>query len=296
MKKKHRWKNPNAVVSCDWLNNNLNNPNIRIFDCTTYLHYRDNDPTLPYIVESGREKYENIHITNSNFMDLHIDLSDQTSPYRFTLPKLEILAEKFKRLGVGDDLHIVLYSRNGAQWSARLWWMLRSVGIDNASILDGGFNEWEKSGLPTSKKILTYPPADFVFTPRENIFVNKQVVIDAIDNPDTIILNSLTADIHKGQNPRYGRPGRIPKSKNIPFHELLDSKTGKFKPIEELTKIFEINKITKDKNIVNYCGGGIAASLEAFVLYQLGFENIFIYDNSLHEWAAIDQTLPMEND
>ena len=296
MTKNHRWKNPNAVVSCDWLNNNLNNPNIRIFDCTTYLHYRDNDPTLPYIVESGREKYENIHITNSNFMDLHLDLSDQTSPYRFTLPKLEILAEKFKRLGVGDDLHIILYSRNGAQWSARLWWMLRSVGIDNVSILDGGFNEWEKSGLPTSQKILTYPPADFVFTPRENIFVNKQVVIDAIDNPDTIILNSLTADIHKGQNPRYGRPGRIPKSKNIPFHELLDSKTGRFKPIEELTKIFEINKITKDKNIVNYCGGGIAASLEAFVLYQLGFENILIYDNSLHEWAAIDQTLPMEND
>ena len=108
MTKKYRWKNRNAVVSCDWLNNNLNNPNIRTFDCTTYLHYRDNDPTLPYIVESGREKYENIHITNSNFMDLHLDLSDQTSPYRFTLPKLEILAEKFKRLGVGDDLHIVL--------------------------------------------------------------------------------------------------------------------------------------------------------------------------------------------
>lgn len=296
MTKKLRWKNPNAIVSCDWLNNNLNNPNIRIFDCTTYLHYRDNDPTLPYIVESGREKYENIHITNSNFMDLHLDLSDETSPYRFTLPKLEILAEKFKRLGVGDDLHIVLYSRNGTQWSARLWWMLRSVGIDKVSILDGGFNEWEKSGLPTSQKTLTFPPADFVFNPRENIFVNKQVVIDSIDNPNSIILNSLTADIHKGQNPRYGRPGRIPKSKNIPFHELLDIETGRFKPIEELAKIFEINKITKDKNIVNYCGGGIAASLEAFVLYQLGFENILIYDNSLHEWAAIDQTLPMEND
>ena len=55
------------------------------------------------------------------------------------------------------------------------------------------------------------------------------------------------------------------------------------------------NKITKDKQILNYCGGGIAASLEAFVLYQLGFEKIVIYDNSLHEWAAIDQTLPMEN-
>ena len=76
---------------------------------------------------------------------------------------------------------------------------------------------------------------------------------------------------------------------------MLDNKTGKFKPIEELANMFEKNRITKDKKILNYCGGGIAASLEAFVLYQLGFEKIVIYDNSLHEWAAIDQTLPMEN-
>ena len=71
--------------------------------------------------------------------------------------------------------------------------------------------------------------------------------------------------------------------------------TGKFKKFDELSKIFQLKGITKDSCVLNYCGGGIAASLEAFVLYQLGFENITIYDNSLHEWAAIDQTLPMEN-
>ena len=81
----------------------------------------------------------------------------------------------------------------------------------------------------------------------------------------------------------------------MPFHELLESETGKFKKFEELSKIFQLKCINKDSCILNYCGGGIAASLEAFVLYQLGFENITIYDNSLHEWAAVDQTLPMEN-
>ena len=49
------------------------------------------------------------------------------------------------------------------------------------------------------------------------------------------------------------------------------------------------------KRQLNYCGGGIAASLEAFVLYQLGFEDIMIYDNSLSEWA-IDENLPIEKD
>ena len=91
------WKNPKAIVNCEWLSQNLNNNNIRIYDCTTYLHYRDNDPTLPYIVESGRENYELCNIQNSSFLDLHYDLSDQTSPFRFTLPKLNILADSFKK-------------------------------------------------------------------------------------------------------------------------------------------------------------------------------------------------------
>ena len=289
------WKYPNAIVSCEWLNKNINNSDIRIYDCTTYLHYRDEDPSLPYIVESGREKYDLSHIPNSSFLDLQLQLSDQESPYRFTLPKLEVLVESFRKLGVGDPFHIILYSRNGSQWSARLWWMLRSVGFDNVSILDGGFNEWERLGFITSNVNLSFPTSDLTFLPRTDIFVNKDIVKEAINDNSTKILNSLTSDIHSGNNPRYGRRGRIPNSLNIPFHELLVSETGKFRNIKELLKLFSDKKIDKHYKIINYCGGGIAASLEAFILYQLGFKNIMIYDNSLSEWA-IDENLPIETE
>jgi thiosulfate/3-mercaptopyruvate sulfurtransferase len=289
------WKFPSAIVNCEWLAENINNNNIRTFDCTTYLHYRDNDPSLPYVVESGREQYEKSHIPNSSYIDLQSDLSDKDSPYRFTMPDLKILSENFKKVGIGENYHIVLYSRNGTQWSARIWWMLRSVGVDNVSILDGGFNEWVRLGLPTSDKILTFPKSNFNFKPRNEIFIDKEPVIKALEDKNTKILNSLTEDIHKGQNPRYGRPGRIPNSLNIPFHKLLDPETGKFLGAEELLEIFQKNKISYENQIINYCGGGIAASLEAFVLYQLGYKNLKIYDNSLSEWA-IDENLPMEKD
>ena len=39
----------------------------------------------------------------------------------------------------------------------------------------------------------------------------------------------------------------------------------------------------------------IAATLAAFILYQLGFKNLQIYDNSMSEWA-MDETLPIETD
>ena len=289
------WKFPNAIVNCEWLAENINNNNIRTYDCTTYLHYRDNDPSLPYVVESGREEYEKSHIPNSSYIDLQSDLSDKDSPYRFTMPDLKILSENFKKVGIGEDFHIVLYSRNGTQWSARIWWMLRSVGVDNVSILDGGFNEWVRLGLQTSYKMLTFPKSNFNFMPRNEIFIDKEPVIKALEDKNTKILNSLTEDIHKGENPRYGRPGRIPNSLNIPFHKLLDPETGKFLGAEELLEIFQKNKVSYENQIINYCGGGIAASLEAFVLYQLGYKNLKIYDNSLSEWA-IDENLPMEKD
>ena len=289
------WKFPSAIVNCEWLAKNIDNNNIRTYDCTTYLHYRDNDPSLPYVVESGREQYEKSHIPNSSYIDLQSDLSDKDSPYRFTMPNLKVLSENFQKVGIGEGFHIVLYSRNGTQWSARIWWMLRSVGVDNVSILDGGFNEWVRLGLPTSDKILTFPKSNFNFKPRNEIFIDKEPVIKALEDKNTKILNSLTEDIHKGLNPRYGRPGRIPNSLNIPFHKLLDPETGKFLGAEELLEIFQKNKISYENQIINYCGGGIAASLEAFVLYQLGYKNLKIYDNSLSEWA-IDENLPMEKD
>ncbi len=295
MNDKIDWKFPSAIVNCEWLAENINDKKVRTYDCTTYLHYRDNDPSLPYVVESGREQYEKNHIPNSGYIDLQSDLSDKDSPYRFTMPDLKILSENFKKVGIGEDYHIVLYSRNGTQWSARIWWMLRSVGVDNVSILDGGFNEWTRLGLPTSDKILTFPKSNFNFKPRNEIFIDKEPVIKALKDKNTKILNSLTEDIHKGQNPRYGRPGRIPNSLNIPFHKLLDPETGKFLGAEELLEIFQKNKISYEDQIINYCGGGIAASLEAFVLYQLGYKNLKIYDNSLSEWA-IDENLPMEKD
>ena len=295
MKNEIEWKFPNAMVNCQWLAENINDNKVRTYDCTTYLHYRDNDPSLPYVVESGRAQYEKSHIPNSGYIDLQSDLSDKDSPYRFTMPDLKVLSENFKKVGIGENYHIVLYSRNGTQWSARIWWMLRSVGVDNVSILDGGFNEWVRLGLPTSDKILTFPKSNFNFKPRNEIFIDKEPVIKALEDKNTKILNSLTEDIHKGQNPRYGRPGRIPNSLNIPFHKLLDPETGKFLGAEELLEIFQKNKISYENEIINYCGGGIAASLEAFVLYQLGYKNLKIYDNSLSEWA-IDENLPMEKD
>ena len=287
------WKSPEYISSFEWLNDNLDNENVRIFDCTTYLLYQDEDPSLPYIVESGFKEYQVSHIKNSGYLDLQKDLSDNSSKFRFTLPDYHTLAKKFSNLGVGDNYHIVLYSRNGLQWATRIWWMLYVLGFKNLSILDGSFNEWKKNNLPTESKINIFEKSEFKIEINNKIFVDKNRVLRSMNIKECVILNSLTEDLHNGENPRYGRPGRIPGSLNIPFHELTDLEKGCFKTPSECLEVFKKKGITQDSRVLNYCGGGIAASLDAFVLFQLGYDDIEIYDNSMSEWAT-DENLPIE--
>ena len=287
------WKFPEYISSFEWLNNNLDNKKVRIFDCTTYLLYQDDDPSLPYIVESGFREYQISHIKNSAYLDLQKDLSDNSSKFRFTLPNYHTLAKKFSNLGVGDDFHIVLYSRNGLQWATRIWWMLYVLGFKNLSILDGSFNEWKKNNLPTESKINIFEKSEFKIEINNKIFVDKNRVLGSMNTKECVILNSLTEDLHNGENPRYGRPGRIPGSLNIPFHELTDLEKGCFKSPSECLEVFKKKGIPQVSRVLNYCGGGIAASLDAFVLFQLGYDDIEIYDNSMSEWAT-DENLPIE--
>jgi thiosulfate/3-mercaptopyruvate sulfurtransferase len=46
--------------------------------------------------------------------------------------------------------------------------------------------------------------------------------------------------------------------------------------------------------IVTYCGAGVSASSDAFVLALLGARDVAVYDDSLEEWAR-DASLPMES-
>ena len=287
------WRFPEAIVDCYWLNDQIGNHSIRIFDCTTYLEYTDAHPSKPYDVFSGLAAYEAAHIPQSAYLDLQNDLSDVDSPLSFTLPALPRLAACFKKLGIGDPYHIILYARNGMQWASRVWWMIHALGYSKISILDGGFHTWKSHGLPISKATTQFSPADFQVTENPEIFIGKKQVLAAIDDDKSVLINALTKDIHVGENTRYGRPGHIPKSINIPFHELIDTGSGKLISPNDAARIFRDKNITPELKIVNYCGGGIAATLDAFVLYQLGFENLVIYDDSLSEWA-MEPDLPME--
>jgi thiosulfate/3-mercaptopyruvate sulfurtransferase len=128
------------------------------------------------------------------------------------------------------------------------------------------------------------------------VIAHKQDVLAAIESKTTCIVNALAAEEHAGKAPsRYKRPGRIKSSVNVPFMTLVDPTTHAYLPAEQLRARFADVGALDRKHIVTYCGGGIAACSDAFVLTLLGVENVAIYDGSLTEWTDDPET-PMETD
>jgi thiosulfate/3-mercaptopyruvate sulfurtransferase len=286
------YAHPEAIVSTAWLAANLGDPTLRIFDCTTYLLY-ETGTGRPYSIKSGREDYDAGHIPGAGFLDLQGELSDRTSHFNFTMPAPDDLAARLAARGIGDGTRVVLYSRKTPQWATRVWWMMRAIGFDNAAILDGGIDTWMAEGRAISTSETRYAPATLRAKPRPGLFVGRDEMLASIGDVGTCSINALAPDLHSGENPRYGRPGRIPGSVNLPAASLFEAGSFKLKAPDQVAAAFAAIGADKAKRKLIYCGGGIAATLDAFLLYQLGHQDIAVYDASMNEWAK-DESLPME--
>src|SRR5207244_13239840 len=87
--------NPQYLVETDWLAAHLADPELRVFDCTTFL---DPDPVKTFVVRSGRPEWEQGHIPGAGHLDLQ-ELSDAASPLRFTMPSAEQFGAAMARPG-----------------------------------------------------------------------------------------------------------------------------------------------------------------------------------------------------
>ena len=281
---------PQYLVDTDWLAAHLDDADLRVFDCTTHLIP---DPPRIYRVESGRADYDKAHIPNSGFIDLQAELSDNTQALRFMMPGPAPFAAAMSAKGVGEGTRVVLYARANIQWATRVWWMLRAMGFDDAMVLDGGFDKWQAEGRPVATAPVAYPAANFVARPRPGLFCDKAEVRAAIDDGAACVVNALRPDQHDGSAPlHYGRPGRIANSVNVPGVGLIDPASKAYRAAGELRRMFRQAGALERDRIVIYCGGGIAATNDAFVLTMLGHDNVTVYDASMSEWAN-DPAMPM---
>jgi len=277
-----------SLISAEWLKQHINDPDLVVLDCTVVTMPDANDPRGLHNV-SGRPDYELGHIPHAGFADLKGELCKTNAPVEFDLLSPEQFCAAMGELGVGNDSHVVLYDANYTGWAARVWWMLHWVGFDNAAILDGGLAAWTSTGNELSLEPVVRSIKILTPKPRPESIADHDEVLASIYDDAVILVDTLPEVFYRGEMSIYPRAGHITGAVNIDGLSLLD-KNGHLLSQDELAAMHGFDR---NARIITYCGGGIVASTDAFVLTRLGYDNVAVYMASLEEWTT-DSSNPME--
>lgn len=264
---------------------------IKIIDSTFVLPTSDKNPEKDFTAQ---------HIPGACFYDIKANANpDSTIPN--TLPTPPDFARSINRLGISNDDFIVVYGQDGmVMGPARLWWMFRVFGHDKVCVLDGGLPTWINAGFETTDEPAPTPEhaTQFTTTFQEHLFQNIQNIKKHCESKDdrTRILDARSPERFSGQTPepRAGmRCGHIPCSINIPAKSLVDSQTGCLKPKDELRHIFKNYDLLECPYLVASCGSGITACMIALALFNIGRNDVAIYDGSWSEWGHENAGTPI---
>ena len=279
------------LVSPDQLQESLGDEDLVILDATVVLAAPRFDGD--YVAHSGEPRWRASHIPGARFADLLGNLSDHAAPFHFAVPAPGALATALRDLGVADGRRVVVYDGESGLWAARLWWMLRGIGV-TATVLDGGFGRWREEGRPVqSGDCAPLPGGPLTPRPDPGVWTDRATVEAVVrgEAPGTLVC-ALTADVFSGRTPtRYARRGAIPGSRNFPARELFDAR-GVYHSTAELQSRAAAYLAGAARPLILYCGGGISAAANALALTLVGETALSIYDGSLEEWAA-DPALPL---
>lgn len=264
-----------SIISVTELQEKLHDKKIIILDCT-----------LPNQLAKQSIEIQDLQIRNTRFFDIKAKFSNVTDAYPTAYPLVEQFETEAQNLGINRDSQIVVYDVNGIYSAPRVWWLFKSMGHTNVSVLDGGLPEWIKKGHPTEKKTTQrYSKGDFKAKFNQNWVRRFDAVFENVKTKAELVVDvrSQARFLEQVPEPREGlRRGQIPDSVNLPYLNVLND--GKFKTKEELQPIFQFLE-NEERNIVFSCGSGITACVVLLASEGVIKNNRAVYDGSWTEWG-----------
>ena len=283
-----QWANPELIVSANQLKKGMKQGNWVAVDCRDLKDYAAGH--IPGAISFGNRCKK--------------ALRDATSRVFRDSSKYERL---FGKVGIGNDTHVVFYydgleTMNDA---AIGFWLMEYLGHDKAHVLNGGIDAWRKAGNRLDNKPVKLTEATFKASvvPARYASTEERLDISNGEKPNTQLLDSRSANEHKGKDIRALRGGHVANTALNASHKdtLLkekNKKTGKAEAVayldpEAAMKAF--GKLDKNRRVVAHCQTGTRSTLTYLQLRALGFKDPANWDDS---WRVYGSTLafPVEDE
>jgi thiosulfate/3-mercaptopyruvate sulfurtransferase len=269
------YANPNVLVDTQWVEDHVNDNNVRIAEV-------DYDPKANYNLG---------HIPNAVLFDWKKDIND---PLNRNIISKDDCSTLLQKAGINNDTILVLYGDFNNWFAAFAFWVFKYYGYKDIKLMNGGRKKWLEEDRPISKESPNFSKGNFqAAEPDESIRVYLDYVRNRVMSQQGTLVDVRSPAEFTGQitaPPEYPtehaqRGGHIPSAQNIPWGQAVNE-DGTFKSVEDLKKLYEPKGITPDKEVIAYCRIGERSSHTWFVLkYLLGYPNVKNYDGSWTEWG-----------
>lgn len=265
-----------TLIPAATLAERLSDPDWLVADCRFEL----GDP------QAGRAAYRAGHIPGAIHADLERDLSAPVTATtgRHPLPPVAELEATLSRIGISERTQVVAYDAGPGAYAARLWWILRWLGHDAVTVLDGGIAAWIAEGRPVTLAEHVRAPARFAAHPRPRMLCTAQEIPAALARGAALV-DVRGAERFRGEvEPLDTVAGHVPGAVNLPFLENLGP-DGRFRAPAALAALWgERAGVAAGREVVCMCGSGVTACQGLLALESAGITGGRLYAGSWSEW------------
>ena len=239
----------------------------------------------------GAREYLDGHIPGAVYASLDYDLSDLSRQAeglgRHPLPLEPAFNALMSRWGWRPSMQVVSYDAgSGALAAARLWWLLRLVGVQQVAVLDGGYAAWLVAGLPVESGEPAMRPVSEVALQYDasQVVLDHAVLLHAAAGQ---LLDARAAPRYRGDVEPLDRvAGHVPGALNRPFADNLGS-DSRFKTAVQLRDEFvAVLGSTAPAQVVHMCGSGVTACHNLLAMEHAGLHGSRLYAPSWSGWVS----------
>lgn len=206
----------------------------------------------------------------------------------------ERLTEVLRGLGLNATQPVVIVHQGNDQTdfgaAARVYWTLKSSGLGDLAILNGGMNAWTQAGQDVSTG--TAPevtPSTITVRYDPTWLATREDVKAIVDGKDSAeLIDARPEAFWKGEvkHDAAARPGTLPQSRLFTHDRWFGSDEPALIKPDLVRQLAAENGLEQGDRLVSFCNTGHWAATNWFALSELaGIEGVRLYPESMVGWS-----------